>query len=37
MKSIIVFTVFLAVSLIYFLLLDVGLMKMQGLSLFFHR
>lgn len=36
MKSIIMFAVFLAVSLVFFLLLDAGLMKMQGLSMIPH-
>lgn len=37
MKSIFAFAVFLAASLVYFLLLDIGLMKMQGLKFFFHN
>lgn len=36
MKSILIFAVLLAVSLVFFLLLDAGLMKVQGLSMIPH-
>lgn len=37
MKSYGSFVVALVVSILFFVLLDTGLMKYQGLSLFFHK